>query len=279
MFTVIDNDEKLIKFRKHLQKNEIAVISMDFEGEFNLHHYGEKLCLIQVYDGRDFYIIDPFQVSTDELKRTLESRVIKLFYDAGSDRMLVYKQYGIKIKSILDLKIFVDVLQFEKKSLGAVLSELFNIEIQKKKNFQRYNWVRRPIDEDAIYYALSDVEHLFRLKDELIRLIQEKNKAEQLLYSFAGIDIDYDKKSIPGIKKNKAYISLNADRKNKFDRILNARENIARRIDRPPNFVFSNDQVFKIVQNRLRPGEIIFGKGISNSLKDDLKIEIEKILN
>ena len=164
-FTSIDSDKKLIDFRQHLHRSKIDIISMDFECEFNLHCYGEKLCLIQVFDGEKFYVIDPFTISREELKKTLESRAIKLFYDASSDRMLVYKQYGIKISSILDLKVMVDLLDFEKKGLGAVLYDLFKIKTVKKKKFQRYNWMNRPVAEDAIHYALSDVQNLFRLKN------------------------------------------------------------------------------------------------------------------
>ncbi len=104
-YIYIESNKGLIEFRSRLHKNKIELIAMDFEGEFNLHCYGEKLCLIQIFDGERFYIIDPFPISREELKRTLESRAIKLFYDASSDRMLIYKQYGIKITSILDLKI------------------------------------------------------------------------------------------------------------------------------------------------------------------------------
>ena len=169
-YTYITSDSGLVDFRKHLHGNRIDEISMDFEGEFNLHCYGEKLCLIQIFDNKKYYIVDPFTVSKEELKKTLEGREIKLFYDASSDRMLVYKQYGIKIASILDLKILVDLLEFKHNALNDILNNLLKLEAYKKKKFQMYNWTKRPIDEDAIQYALSDVEYLFRLKDVLLHL-------------------------------------------------------------------------------------------------------------
>ena len=181
-YTYITSNSGLIEFRNHLQRNQIDQISMDFEGEFNLHCYGEKLCLIQIFEGKRFYVVDPFTISREELKKTLEGREIKLFYDASSDRMLVYKQYGIKITSILDLKIMVDLLEFKHKALNAILNNLLKIETYKKKKYQMYNWTKRPIGEDAIQYALSDVENLFRLKDELLDLIKQRDMTEQLVY-------------------------------------------------------------------------------------------------
>ena len=56
-YTIIDNGKDLLA--KLDQWNGLERIAVDFEGEFNLHIYGEHLCLIQVYDGKSYYIIDP----------------------------------------------------------------------------------------------------------------------------------------------------------------------------------------------------------------------------
>ncbi len=277
-FTYIESDKGLIEFRQHLHKNEIDLISMDFEGEFNLHCYGEKLCLIQVFDGKRFYIIDPFTITREELKKTLEGRAIKLFYDASSDRMLVYKQYGIKITSILDLKILVDLLEFQQKGLGDILNNLFKIKTDKKKNFQRYNWMNRPVAKDAIHYALSDVENLFRLKDELLGLIKQQDMIEQLVYRFAKTNVSYDKVSIPSIKKKKEYRSLSVVEKHKCDEIYNMREAIAKRLDRPPDNVFSNGQLFKIARRQMAVPEVVCGRGLSASVKKEIHEGLAKIL-
>ena len=56
-YTLLDSDEKIFKFLDSISSlDEIAV---DFEGEFNLHIYGEHLCLIQIFDKSNYYIIDP----------------------------------------------------------------------------------------------------------------------------------------------------------------------------------------------------------------------------
>jgi len=277
-FSTINSDEQLIEFRRHLQQNEIDVIAMDFEGEFNLHSYGEKLCLVQIYDGEVFYIIDPFNLSKKELKKTLESRVIKLFYGAGSDRMLAYKQYGIKIRSLFDLELLVDLLGFEKKGLDAVLYELFNIEVHNKKKYQMYNWVTRPITKDAIQYALSDVEHLFRLKDTLLDMIKHRDMVERLAYSFARLSINYDSERIPGVKKMQGYRSLKAEEKRVFDKVFEIRERIAKRLDHSPHYVLSNEQLFSISRHRVAVSDLIFGKKISTSVQNELSGLLTKIL-
>jgi ribonuclease D len=278
-YTYIENDHAINKFRQHLQRREIGVISMDFEGEFNLHCYGEKLCLIQVFDGEAFYVIDPFKISQSELKKTLEDRVAKLFYDASSDRMLVYRQYGIKISSILDLKVIVDTLDFEKKGLDAVQSELLNVEAINKKKFQRYNWMRRPIDQDAVLYALSDVAHLFQLKDELLRLVVQRELVEQLALGFARVNIDYEKVGVPTVKRKREYKQLRAAQRRTFDTVFEMREAVAKRLNRPPHNVIVNEQLFGIATGALSINNVRFGQGISSAVKTETQDKLSRILN
>ena len=84
-YTLIATDQALVDLRKSFQARNIQTIAMDFEGEFNLHCYGEHLCLIQIFDGTNSYIVDPLKISPVELKNTLESEaLVKLFYGAGS---------------------------------------------------------------------------------------------------------------------------------------------------------------------------------------------------
>ena len=92
-YKYIDSKDKIITFRNYLKDNEIKIIAVDFEAEFNLHCYGEYLCLIQVFDGKNFYIIDPFKIPDEEIKKTFESKILKLFYGADSDKFLMYRQF------------------------------------------------------------------------------------------------------------------------------------------------------------------------------------------
>ena len=63
-YVSLDSDEKILSFISSL--NPSSPIAVDLEGEFNLHIYGEHLCLIQIFDGKDFYIIDPRSKAVSE---------------------------------------------------------------------------------------------------------------------------------------------------------------------------------------------------------------------
>jgi ribonuclease D len=249
-YKLISSNEDIIEYRNHLEKNNIKIVAMDFEGEFNLHVYGEKLCLIQIFDGTSFFVIDPFLISKEELAKTLENRkVLKLFYDANSDSKLAYKQYGIKMQAVYDLKILVDLLEFEKKGLDAVISRLLGITVLKKKQFQRYNWTLRPVDKNAMQYALSDVEHLFILKKELFNLIEQEGKTEELNFTIINKTINFDQKSIPGILKSFDYKKLKSAEKTLFKKIFDIREELAKELNVPPYLVMAKPQLFAASKN------------------------------
>jgi ribonuclease D len=267
-YSYIANDDQLKKFRNHLDRDNIKVVSMDFEGEFNLHRYGETLCLIQVFDGAEFFVIDPFSISAGELTKTLEGNFVKLFFGAGSDRALVYNQYKIKIRSLFDISILIDVLQHPAKSLSSALNEVLGVETKGKKKYQMYNWTIRPIAEDAIQYALTDVRYLFDLKDALLDKIKSRDLVETLAYRLTEPEYNYERKSIPGVKKKDRYKKLSRPDKAVFDVVFLVRDAIAKELDRPPNYILSNDQLFLIARRDMSRSDIRFGKTVTIAMKE-----------
>ncbi len=175
---ISSDDELLPIIERWKSKDRIAV---DFEGEFNLHVYGEHLCLIQVFDGEYFSIIDPRskRITKAGLEAFFSLETEKVWFECQSDASLVYKQYGLTINNIYDIRVLAKLLgsngnliSLEKEYLG------LDIEINKKKN-QQANWLKRPLDPELIEYALLDVAHLMELKDVLLTLIVERGLEKQ----------------------------------------------------------------------------------------------------
>jgi ribonuclease D len=173
-YRFIKNNRELLGYLANCENKKISVMALDLEAELNLHAYGEKLCLVQVFDGANKILIDPFRIDHGLLKSLFENRhVLKVFYDAASDLSLMKNIYNIEIKSILDLRPAVALLNFEKQDLHSVLASELGIFLENKDKFQRHNWTLRPISQDAIEYAISDVSYLLRLKDELLKKLFE----------------------------------------------------------------------------------------------------------
>jgi ribonuclease D len=272
-YTMIKTDDELGEYRRHLDSNSIRTVAMDFEGEFNLHVYGKKLCLIQVFDGSRFFLIDPFRISSQELAAVLGDKlVMKLFYGAESDIALVSKQYGIQMKSVYDLKLLADLFDFPGQGLDNILSGVLGLPPTNKKKYQQYNWTLRPIKEDALQYALSDVAHLFELKDRLTARLLADNRLDDLIRNLVCRDTDFKKNPVPRIKRSRRYEDLRSEEKKRFDRLLNIREEHAKNLNCPPNNLITKDQLFDFAKS----GGNIRNLPLTNVLTEKMRNRIEE---
>jgi len=279
-FTAIDSDKGVFDFLKYLDAKNIEVLAIDFEGESNLHEYGEKLCLIQIFDGTKYYAIDPFRIGKEAIAGLFENKkILKLFYGADSDLSLVYKQYEVKVKSVLDLKILVDTLNFEKRGLDSVLSNVLNKTISDKEKYQMYNWTLRPIRPEALEYALTDVEYLFELRDELMRRIIGGNKYLDLVYGIVKNRNEFDSKSIPTIFKSNEYKNLRSKEKADLKSIYDVRDGYAKSLNLPPNVVLEKKYLFMLAKGEIEVSNIAFTKRISERTICEITKSLTELLS
>ena len=234
-YIYLDSDEKIEKALVPLsQKKRIAV---DFEGEFNLHIYGEHLCLIQIFDGCDFYLIDPRSehVTIKGLEAFFSSSMEKVWFDCQSDASLVNKVYGLRIQNIFDVRVLAEVLGFH-GNLKALEKEFLSLEndIPKKKN-QQANWLKRPLPEEQIEYALEDVHHLLELQDALVAAVKAKGLEKAVEHAMRKATAL--KKIKPGWTKTSGWKRMNAREKIYARHIWIARDKIARRFNVPAAWV------------------------------------------
>jgi len=278
-FTLIETDSALLGFREKTYRDKISKIAMDFEGESNLHAYGEKLCLIQIFDGEQYYIIDPLKISDREIKNFLEDKTtIKIMYGAESDSTLVYSQYGVQVRNVFDLKIIVDTLNLEHKGLDAVLKYFFDLDIKDKKKYQRYNWLIRPIHKDALFYALNDVGHLLKLNEKLMKEIRAKDKYDDLIYTIVTRNYSPIKDRIPGIFKKNEYKRLNNSQKTLFKEVYEVREYYAKEYNLPPFQVFSNDNLFDLATGKKALENIKICVRLSKKSQHEMREKISILL-
>jgi ribonuclease D len=278
-FTFIETAADMVAFRKYLLQENIEKIAMDFEGDFNLHAYGEKLCLIQLFDGKKYFIIDPLKIQNEEIILFFENKkIVKYMYGTESDVSLIYKQYGIRLNNVFDQQILVNVLGMEHKGLDAVLKDVLNVEVKNKKRFQMYNWIRRPIDKEAMHYALNDVAYLFQINAVLMKRILDENKYNDLVLQIIKSDFDFEKERTPGIFKKYEYKNLSNKKKDIFTKIYNVRDAMAKEYDLPPNSLLSNDDMFSLVNGRESPEKIRLGKTVTEKTRNEIISTLKKLL-
>ncbi|MFP4408346.1 MAG: HRDC domain-containing protein [Spirochaetaceae bacterium] len=276
----IENDSEFRSWVQGLPSEQYAV-AVDIEAEFNLHIYGEHFCLLQVYDGTNAVAVDPQEVSIGVIKEFLENRnLLKITYDSASDRMLLYKNHGILMNTILDLRPAVELLELQKQGLGSVVEELLEIApAREKQRFQQYDWTKRPIDPDALAYAIDDVVHLYRLRDELLKRIQAAGLMDRYLvenFRIQAIEPETDRK--PGMLRGGRYKRLKPRERELLEKLHGAREAVAAETNLPPNSVFPNKALFALITEGLAPGEVRPPKHVPRKVFEALVEEFERLI-
>ena len=272
----IENEAELRSYLKKFEDKELHIIALDIEAESNLHAYGEKLCLTQIFDGVNNIIIDPFKIDNDTLKLLFENtNILKVMYDAGSDLSLLKNTADIEIKSILDLRPAAELLNYEKKDLHSVIAFELGIFLEKKRTYQKYNWIRRPVSEHAVDYALNDVMHLLALKDIILAKLFAKKLLEPFLLKNLQIqNKDYTRDPEDKYRKINGYSRLQKDEKSVFRRVFDIRDKYAKLYNMTPHNVIHKADLIKIVKDAKYIDGIRFTKRISMDLIQDILQEL-----
>jgi ribonuclease D len=273
----MESTSELRSYLKKFENKGYHVIALDIEAESNLHAYGEKLCLVQIFDGVNSIIIDPFKIDRGALKLLFEStNVLKVMYDAGSDLSLLKNTVNIEIKSIMDLRPAVELLDYDKKDLHSVVAFELGIVLEMKRKYQKYNWINRPVSEQAIDYALNDVIHLFTLKDIILAKLYAKKLFEPFLLKNVQIqNKDYTRDREDKYRKINGYSRLRDDKKILFRRVFDIREKYAKLHNMPPHNMIHKADLINIVKDPEYIDQIRFTKKVGVDVTQDIVHELK----
>lgn len=142
------------------------VIGVDTEAD-SFHHYKERLCLIQVSDPDQDYIIDPLKIDgLGPLAKVLEAPdVVKVLHGGDYDVVSLKRDYDIQIRNIFDTMIAAQFLAMKGIGLADLIKRFFGHIIDKK--YQRHDWTRRPLLPEHLDYARGDTHFLLALREVL----------------------------------------------------------------------------------------------------------------
>ncbi len=281
-YQYIKNNREFSSYLNAFQEKKTSTIALDIEAETNLHAYGETLCLIQAFDGENKVLIDPFNIDNGQLKTFFENRnILKVIYDASSDSSLLKNSYGIEIKSILDLRPAVTLLNLQKQDLHSVIASQLGVLLEKKARFQKYNWTKRPITGEAIDYALNDVTYLLELKDVLLKKLYEKQMLDSFFLNNLKIqNKDYTRKPERLYERIAGYQKFRAGEKLVAQKISAIIEKYARQYNIPSHWIIDKKDIVEIIKDADYVDRLQFPKRFSRdstqSILSELKLAVTR---
>jgi len=254
-YSYIDSPEDLSHLITGIRNTSDCVLAMDFEEESNLHVYGEHLCIIQLYDGKNYFIIDALAVAGTEegkalIKDLLEGPETKIMFDCSSDAAIVRKSLGIQLKNIYDIRLAAKALGFD-GNLSALIARNLGVEPEsssEKKKYQKANWMKRPIPEAQLNYALNDVRYLFELKSSLEEEMARKLKPQEIKQLSNNMKrcASQKHKDKPGWEKICNYHMLSQTEKVYIRHFFNARDALARKANVPPTNIMHKQLIVQM---------------------------------
>lgn len=244
-FTYIENTDALRNWC--VGQDSVPEVAVDTEFERHSTYYPE-LCLIQLATERGIALVDPIKCEdTTPLAEFLNSRRrIKVLHAARQD-LEVMDLAGIDIgDSFLDTQLAAALVgEDEQIGYGELVKTLIRVDLD--KNQQRANWKKRPLPKIQLDYAISDVLYLlpvfFELKKELTRLGRFGWLEEECVKLSNTVS---NMKKFEAWDRLKNVTNLNEDSKRRAFVLANWRENKAKKINIPRNWVLRDSEIKKI---------------------------------
>jgi ribonuclease D len=244
------------------------LLAVDLEAD-SLHHYQEKVCLIQISTPREAVIVDPLAVpDLAPLAPILaDPAVRKVFHGADYDIRSLHRDFGIEVHNLFDTMVACQLLGEKEVGLAAVLLKRFGAELDKR--YQKADWSRRPLSREMIEYAVRDTTLLIdlygQLTDELRgkgRLAWVEEESELLTGVRAG-----SRDGGPLFLRFKGAARMEPRSLAVLEELLRFRDEMARTLDLPPFKVLGSDTLRELAEKRPhRSTELAGITGLSQKL-------------
>jgi len=133
------------------------------------HTYYPKLGLIQLYDGKNLSLIDPFFIREWQpfCQLLQDKNVIKFLHAGGEDIEIFLHFFNQLVTPMIDSQILAAFTGHNLScSLAYLVKKYYSVELN--KNVSRTDWLMRPLSKEQCHYAAADVFYLLPLAKQLV---------------------------------------------------------------------------------------------------------------
>lgn len=207
--------------------------------------YYPQIALVQLEARGEILLIDPLATGEAQaLQRVLRGPALKIMHSPSEDLQVFKRAYGTLPRPMFDTQVAAAMAGYG-SGLGyqALIEKLLGIRLEKGET--RSDWLRRPLSESQLHYAADDVLHLraaWRILDAKLR---ELGRLEWLMEDgerqLAAAERDEPDPN-PHLAVRSA-ARLKPEQQARLRRLLNWREEQARRSDKPRSWVVDNELI------------------------------------
>lgn len=173
----IQNNQDLQNLCSKFSNEEFVCIDLEF---LRQHTYFAKLCLIQIASPSDEAIIDPLAegINLQPFFDLMQNpKITKVFHSGRQDIEIIYNLSAQIPTPLFDTQIAAQVTGFgESISYEYLVNHILHTNIDKSSRLS--DWSNRPLNENQLNYAISDVTHLVKIYQYLKEKLIKENRME-----------------------------------------------------------------------------------------------------
>lgn len=248
--------EKLAKIK---ESEQFVTIDTEFVRE---RTYYPNLGLIQIGCSDDEFVIDPLSEELDikPLNELLQNEnIVKVFHACQQDLEIILNTFEILPKNIFDTQIACRFLGFgEAVSYGKLVEQFCNISVDKSARFT--DWLKRPLDDSQVAYALDDVIHLRDIYLKVKELLEKRQRYSWVVEETEKLLDEKLYRTEPENAWQKIKLrSTDGRYLNLVRELAKWREERARKVNRPRMWIMKDDAIQEIAHIRPKNPEDLKG--------------------
>ena len=263
-FSLIKNNKELDQFLAKIKNKKKFFFDTEFERRST---YQAIISIVVIFDGKNIGIIDCLKknINFKKIFKFLNKKNITLVIHSCRQDLEIFLSVVKKILfTVFDTQIAALFNSYDDRpSYKKLVQDFCNISLD--KSLQSDGWLKRPINNERINYLINDVYYLKIIFNKLNNKLVKKNKLKLFNKLIKKEIFKISLKDYPVIFKKK--LGNDILNNNNFIKIINFRNKIAKKINLPKNWVFSDKEIIKNIKNTKVS---IISKNLEN-------IEIKKI--
>lgn len=237
----IQTQQQLEQLCEDLADSSWLVLDTEFIREKS---YYSKLCLLQISNGKlaaavDVVSLKSWQPLIDLLYR---KDILKIFHAAHQDLEIFQQLCGAPPAPLFDTQPAAALLGYgEQVGYGDLVQKELGITLEKGQS--RTDWMRRPLSDKQIRYALDDVIYLCDVYHQLRGKLEERGRLDWLNDEFNTLaeSATYVVEPMDAWRKVKGRNRLKGRQLAVLQEVAAWREKLAKERDRPRRWIIKDD--------------------------------------
>ncbi|KAA8735676.1 ribonuclease D [Acinetobacter qingfengensis] len=220
-----------------------------------------KLGVLQININDQVYLIDGHLDLADLWQKLFQAR-LNIFHACGEDIDLIYHYaQHAPLNNVLDTQIALAFLGYGMQmGYQAALAEILNVDVEKDQT--RSDWLARPLSEEQIRYAVSDVYYLPQLAENVIQRLKQQG-----IYHFVVEDCQHycqslaEKLPLDQLYLDAANYRHSSRQLMQLQQLAMWREQLAIDTNQPRSFILKNNTIHRMLERTPHTMQQLFELG------------------